>query len=269
MFCGRGRIGAAGAVGHLLSGDVKTVAEAKPARTAQIRPSGRLRFSDGARSGAKGLLRVTGAKVLTTFYRRMLFMSYQLDGAEIPVYNAKVSVDFGQLKPDELDAYRRLRPDCNMAEVAQRLAAGHRCFVCWHEGEIVEACWSATSDIHVGYMRRYLRVPTGDVYSFDSYTDPRFRGQGVYMARNSYQARLNRAEGLKRSIALVAYENYAAWLILSRSGLKTLGTYHYLRLPGSGFYWNTPAPGQMLPLLTERPSAAAVQRGRFFQAREA
>ena len=89
------------------------------------------------------------------------------------------------------------------------------------------------------------------------------------MARNSYQARLNRAEGLKRSIALVAYENYAAWLILSRSGLKTLGTYHYVRLPGSGVYWSSPAPGQVLPLLTARSSGAAAQRGRVFQAREA
>jgi len=245
------------------------VAESKLARTAQIRPSGRLRFSDGARSGTKGLLRVAGAKVLTTFYRRMLFMSYPLDGAEIPVYNANVSVQFDQLKPDELDSYLRFRPDSDRREMAQRLSAGHRCFVCWHEGEIVEACWSATSDIYVGYMRRYLRVPAGDVYSFDSYTDPRFRGHGVYMARNSYQARLNRAEGLKRSIALVAYENYAAWLILSRSGLKTLGAYHYVRLPGSGIYWNTPAPGQVLPPLTAKSSAAAAQRGRVFQARQA
>ena len=243
--------------------------ESRPGRTAQIRPSGRLRFSDGARSGTKGLLRVTGAKVLTSFYRRMLFMSYPLDGAEIPVYNANVTVQFDQLKPDELDAYLRFRPDSDRGEVARRLAAGYRCFVCWHEGEIVEACWSATSDIYVGYMRRYLRVPAGDVYSFDSYTDPRFRGHGVYMARNSYQARLNRAEGLKRSIALVAYENYAAWLILSRSGLKTLGAFHYVRLPGAGFYWSTPAPGQELPLLTVQASAVPAQHGRVFQAREA
>ena len=79
MFRGRDRIGAAGAVGHLFSGDVKAVTEGKPARTAQIRPSGRLRFSDGAlktiakealksKTGARGLRSILESAMLDIMY---------------------------------------------------------------------------------------------------------------------------------------------------------------------------------------------------------
>ena len=117
-------------------------------------------------------------------------------------------------------------------------------------------CWTATSSVYVPYMRRVLNIPPGDVYSYDSFTAPSQRGRGIYMARNSFTARTHQSEGLERSIALVAFENYSAWLILSRSGLRTLGAYHYLRTPVKGIYWETTEPGSVLPELT-----AARKRG--------
>ena len=119
--------------------------------------------------------------------------------------------------------------------------------------------------MHVPYLDRYLDIPAGDVFSFDSFTVRAHRGHGVYMARNSFQARHDQANGLKRSIALVARENHAAWLILSRSGLRTLGTYHYLRAPGKGLYWSTPLEGESLPPLTS-PRAAGRRRKTYMQA---
>jgi hypothetical protein len=74
------------------------------------------------------------------------------------------------------------------------------------------------------------------------------------MARNSFTARQNQEEGFNRSVALVAFENYSAWLILTRSGLETLGAYHYVRTPMRGIYWQTTEPGAELPLMLERES---------------
>ena len=217
---------------------------------ARHRPTGRLRFSDGSKSSLRGTARELGARVLTTAYRRMLFMSYSLAGIRIPVYNAGVDVSFSVLEPKNVDAYLSFRPASHRRDIEKRMVHGDRCFVSWHDGAIVDACWTATGTVYVPYLRRYLQIPEGDVYSYDSFTVPSHRGRGIYMARNSFTARAHQAEGLKRSIALVAFENYAAWLILSRSGLRTLGAYHYLRTPVKGIYWETTEPGHVLAEMT-------------------
>jgi hypothetical protein len=189
----------------------------------------------------------------------MLFLAYQLEGVRIPAYNPVVETTFGTLSPSDIGAYLALRPDTRKSEVERRLARGDRCFVSWADGRIVDVCWSATGSVYVPYLARFLHVPDGDIYSYDSYTLPAYRGRGLYMARNSYTARTNQAEGFRRSIALVAFENYSAWLILSRSGLRTLGAYHYLRLPARGIYWTTLEPGESLPLLSGRKIERALQ----------
>ena len=198
----------------------------------------------------------------------MLFMAYPLADIRIPVYNAGLDVTFGILERKDVDAYLRFRQGSVRREIEKRMLHGDRCFVSWLSGEIVDACWTATSSVYVPYMRRLLDIPAGDVYSYDSFTAPSHRGRGIYMARNSFTARTNQSEGFVRSIALVAFENYSAWLILSRSGLKTLGAYHYLRTPVKGIYWETTEPGSVLPKLTAARGRSASMASAFGTASE-
>ncbi len=216
------------------------------------RPAGRLRFSDGSAKTWRRRLQQLGARAFTTLYRRMLFMSYPLAGREIPSYRSRVQARFDTLERGGLEAYSRFRPGASRIEIERRLARGDRCFIAWHGGEIIDACWTATGSVFVPYLRRFLVIPHGDIYSYDSFTARDFRGAGLYMARNSFTARQNQAEGFRRSIALVAAENYAAWMILTRSGLKTLGAYHYIRGPGVGIRWQTTEPDEKLPPLLSR-----------------
>jgi hypothetical protein len=198
-----------------------------------------LRFSDGSNPGFTGNLRILGARILTTFYRRMVFMTYKLEGREIPVYSAQIVLEYRALEERDAISYLKLRPDQTQALYERRLGIGNQCYSAWHDGTLVDVCWSAAGSAYVDYLGRNLAFDEGDIYCFDSFTSPDYRGRGVYMARNSWQARINQSQGFKRSVALVAYENYAAWLILSRSGLKPAGTYHYIRLPGMGIRWQT------------------------------
>jgi hypothetical protein len=223
-----------------------------PAR--RHRPRGTLRFSDGSRLTVRGAARQLGARALTFGYRRMLFMAYPLGGIRIPVYHASSDVRFAVLGSGDMDAYLRFRRDARAQVIERRLVRGDRCFVSWHGDDIVDACWTATGCVYVPYLRRYLHIPQGDIYSYDSFTSAEHRGRGIYMARNSFTARQNQEEGFKRSVALVAFENYSAWLILTRSGLETLGAYHYVRTPMRGIYWETTEPGAELPPILDKES---------------
>jgi len=167
-------------------------------------------------------------KILTTFYRRMILFVYPLD-KEIPVLRSRLSVNFTILTERDLDAYHRFRPDQSRKEIRTRLDSGDRCFVCWYEDRIVDAGWVATGRVYIPYLRQHLVLGPKDIYNYDAYTLPAYRGLGIYMARNSYVARYNQKEGYSRSIAMVAVENRAPRVILQRSGLRPIGLYSCLR----------------------------------------
>ena len=175
-------------------------------------------------------------KILTTFYRRMILFVYPLD-KEIPVLRSRLSVNFTILTERDLDAYHRFRPDQSRKEIRTRLDSGDRCFVCWYEDRIVDAGWVATGRVYIPYLRQHLVLGPKDIYNYDAYTLPAYRGLGIYMARNSYVARYNQKEGYSRSIAMVAVENRAPKVILQRSGLRPIGLYNCLRFGPWQWEW--------------------------------
>jgi hypothetical protein len=233
-----------------------------------MRPNGRLRFAEGRTLDWKGHASSIAARALTTVYRRMLCLVYPLQGRSIPVYRSQIDVDFRVLTKSDVNAYVQFRPKHGREDFERRLARGDRCFASWHEGRIVDAGWAATGAVFVPYLGRYILLEPGDIYSYGAYTLPDYRGYGLYMSRNSYTARRNQKEGFERSVALVAPENYAAWLILTRSGLETIGEYSHVRLPIGGVWRDRAVPGRTLPKLgsdarerearsTNKPGAAA------------
>lgn len=223
-----------------------------------MRPSGLLRFGEGRELDFRGHASSIAARALTTVYRRMLCLVYPLQGRTVPIYRPQIDIDFCLLKPEELGPYLRFRPTAAKEVVASRLARGDRCHASWHEGSIVDACWTARGTVFVPYLDRFILLEPGDVYSYDSYTLPAYRGYGIFMARNSYTARRNQREGYERSVALVAPENYASWLILARSGLETIGQYSVIRFPFGGIYSQRAIAGRTLPQL--EPTASGPHR---------
>ncbi len=218
------------------------------------RPTGRLRFREGARATPRAVARDVGARAFTTLYRRMLLMSYPLDRQRIAPYPPAIDIHFSHLGEDDIDAYLRFRPRANADQIVERLRGGVTCVASWFGKDIVDAGWMATGSAFVPYMNRHLVIDPGDIYTFDSYTAPGFRGRGIHAARGTFAGIQNQADGFSRSISLVAFENYSAWFLLTYAGLETLGCYHYLRTPLRGFYWERPEPGRVLSPLIAVPS---------------
>lgn len=189
-------------------------------------------------------------KVMTTFYRRMVFLVYPLQEDPIPVLSSRLPVEIGTLDEEELEAYLRCRPRQDPATVRARFERGDRCFVCRYEGEIVDVGWTTTRRrIHVPYLRRDLQLAPGDVYCYDAFTRPSMRGHGLHMARNAFTGRHYRDEGCRRGVALVALENRTSWKTLQHAGLTNEGTYACLRLGPWQTHWKRSRNGTALPSL--------------------
>ena len=155
-------------------------------------------------------------------YRRVVVMECRLD-RPLPDVTARVASRIALLAAEDVTALQALRPDLDPEVIRGRLARGHRCFAAWHEGRIIHAGWAATADAWIDFLDCAMPLEPGDVYQFDSYTEPRFRGAGVAGARVAWMARFFRDAHARRLLAVVWPGNPSAFRPLEKAGYRPCG----------------------------------------------
>ena len=201
---------------------------------------------------------ILAMKVKTTFYRRLFFMSFTLS-RPIPSLRSRLPVSVTLMTEHDIPAYCAFRPAQNPEAIGARLTQGHRCYASWHHGEIVDASWCTDKCGPVPYFGSELCVAPGDMFVYDSYTVPSYRGYNLYMAKVTYIFTLCKAEGYARNVAVVAPENRTALTVLRRLGSQVLGQYTCLRV---GFWkkiWQEPFSEEPLPQMLA-PSSGGNER---------
>src|SRR5690348_2897698 len=144
--------------------------------------------------GLRGLW-VRGAA--RTIYRRVVVMEKRLDAPSAAVA-LRVPARIGLLNADELEGYARFRADADPVVYKRRLERGEHCFVVWYQGQIAHSGWAATSEPWIDYLACEFPLEPGDVYQFDSYTDPALRRLGLATARVAWMAQYFRHAGFQR-----------------------------------------------------------------------
>ena len=187
-----------------------------------------LRDFHGRLGRARDVLRQEGVRVLSikilgeTLYRRLLIMELPLD-RELSTIGARLPLTIQALAESDLDAYLKFRPDTSRAEIERRIGAGCHCFVAMHESVIVHAGWATAGEAWIDYLGCEMPLMPGDVYQFDSFTAPEFRGRGAARARIETMAGLFRGKGYRRLLAGVLPENAPAFRTLASVGYRPIG----------------------------------------------
>ncbi|MDQ3823160.1 MAG: hypothetical protein M3321_07960, partial [Actinomycetota bacterium] len=110
------------------------------------------------------------------------------------------------------------------------LAAGHRCFGAWRAGRLVAVRWLATGAPHVEYLDLDLELADGDVYHYDTFTDPAERRRGISLASQARLFEALREDGHRRALRAVLPENRAAIADAVRAGFRPRGRVGYVKL---------------------------------------
>lgn len=188
------------------------------------------------------------AKILTSFYRRVIVMVRPLD-EPIPDLLPGLPAVIARLTEEDLPAYRRFRPDQPADEVQKRMARGDRCFAAWYERRIVHAAWAATGRVHVPYLRRDLILEPGEAYMHDSYTLPAYRGYGLAKAEGVYRLQHFWQEGYRRGLCVVAVENKIGFHPLEALGYRAVGLFGCLLFGPWQQDWQQAWSEEPLPVL--------------------
>jgi GNAT superfamily N-acetyltransferase len=164
-----------------------------------------------------------------TVYRRVVLMECRLD-QPLGHETARLPVVIDRLRRSEIHEYATFRPDADPSETHRRLEAGHLCFVARHEGQIVHACWAATGRAWVDYLACEIPLAGDEVYQYDSFTAPAFRGHNLAAARVIEAARYFRHASYRRLIAVVVPGNASAFRPLEKAGYRPFGLIGSVRI---------------------------------------
>jgi GNAT superfamily N-acetyltransferase len=175
------------------------------------------------REGPSGLF----FRMLERFgYRRVGWFARGLD--PLRPNPARTPIDVVRLGPGDLDAYLGLRPDSPPRLFFGRLEAGGICFAARHAGRIVSVTWIATGHAQLSTGELVLR--DGEVFLYDSFTDPELRGHHIQMTVLAALLDHARAAGHQRAVVMIEPVNRPSIRSRERSGFRRTGTMHFLRL---------------------------------------
>jgi ribosomal protein S18 acetylase RimI-like enzyme len=169
-------------------------------------------------------------------YRRLLLLERDLS-EPLPAIEAKIPLDFSVLTPDELGEYLVFHDEDPRHELEARFGRGDECFVARSQGQIVCANWAATNEHTMRFVRYRLRIATGEVYVYDSFTLPAFRGRGVAPALAVHMIEHFRRAGLARATTLIEPENAANLRARAKSGYRVCGRIACLKVGPKIWHW--------------------------------
>jgi RimJ/RimL family protein N-acetyltransferase len=170
-----------------------------------------------------------------TVYRRVILMERLLD-EPIAEMTSRLPVVIDLLKATDIDDSVSFRLGADALEVRHRLAAGQWAFVVRHEGRIVHAGWTTTKRARIDFLACEITLAPDEVYQYESFTTPGFRGQNLAAVRITEMMHYFRKAGYRRMVAVVVPENTPAFRPLEKAGYPAFGSMGYVQI--GRWRWN-------------------------------
>ena len=126
-------------------------------------------------------------------------------------------VDLSGSSP-ELAAGLHLDPETARA----RLAAGHLCFAMLLDGRPVTMVWARADAMWLPFLRRHVPLEPGEVYVYDSYTDPAHRRLGLTALRRAHSHTALYERGFRSARAYVLARNTAGLAASLAAGYEVI-----------------------------------------------
>jgi ribosomal protein S18 acetylase RimI-like enzyme len=155
------------------------------------------------------------------------------------------------LTENELFACSVSWPDHYVNSIQSHLARGEPCFAALYDGQIAQVGTAATGRVYVPYLYRDLLLQPDDVYFYDSFTLPAYRGYGLAPARAAHMMHHYWQEGYRRVVCLVAVENQGGLRSVQKTGYQAVGLYSCLRFGPWQRDWQKTWSEEPLPTLAK------------------
>jgi GNAT superfamily N-acetyltransferase len=122
-------------------------------------------------------------------------------------------------------------------EAAQRFREGQACAVARAGSDVVAYCWMTGAPVAVAEIDRLLIPGPDEVYFYEAFTSPAWRGRGLFQALLLRLQEFARARGRRRALIFVIASNVPSWRAIERAGFEMFQAVTKIEVLGLGHAW--------------------------------
>lgn len=122
-------------------------------------------------------------------------------------------------------------------EAERRLRGGQACAVARQGTDVVAYCWMAPTPVWVEEIANAVVPAPGEVYFYDAFTIPAWRGRGLFFGLLSRLLALAHNRGFRRGLIFVDTRNRASRRVIEKAGFEIVHAVSRLELCGFTRLW--------------------------------
>jgi GNAT superfamily N-acetyltransferase len=170
-----------------------------------------------------------------------------LDDPIAPVAS-RVPLTFSTLEPAQIEEYLRIRSGVPGTQLEERLTKGDQCFVARFEGRIVSVSWIARGEHFIPGLRYRYAVRPSEIYLYDSFTAPTFRGRAIAPALGVHVLEQLRGANVTRVTMAVTRENVSNRRARAKTGFRVCGRIDSFRIGRRTWNWHRERRSERRPI---------------------
>jgi GNAT superfamily N-acetyltransferase len=122
-------------------------------------------------------------------------------------------------------------------EADQRFREGQACAVAWAGTDVVAYCWLTGAPVAVAEIDRLLIPGPDEVYLYEAFTSPAWRGRGLFQALLVRLQHFAHARGRRRALIFVLASNVPSWRAIEGAGFAMFQAVTKVEILGLGHAW--------------------------------
>lgn len=158
-----------------------------------------------------------------------------VESAESMVHDT--AIDIVELTMTDVDDCIACNPGVTVEIYSKRLQAGSRCYAVRMNNQIVTTSWVATNRVWIDFIRREMTLSKSEVYIYDSYTHPEYRGKRLQAVMLQQVLAQYRKAGYRQIGVIIAPENRSNIKSRTRSGFKR--SHWIFAIKAGRFHWDS------------------------------
>jgi ribosomal protein S18 acetylase RimI-like enzyme len=175
---------------------------------------------------------------MASVYSKKTLCLFEVDlpQASLPDCAARVAVDYAVLDAAAWAAQPNTAHLTDRYLFQTRLERGEDFWTAQQDKTIVSYCWATCEPVEIGELHCRIKPREGEIYLYDAFTFPDYRGNNLYPALLHRILEHSRQQNLRRALIFVLSDNIASIRGVQKAGFREFQRVIYRNILGFSRY---------------------------------
>ncbi|MGE3541339.1 MAG: N-acetyltransferase family protein [Candidatus Tectimicrobiota bacterium] len=164
--------------------------------------------------------------------KTLCLFEVELKGTPAPACTARVEAEYQVLDAATWATQRHTEHLPDRQLFPARFARGEQFWTAQCEQRIVSYCWVTSEPVEIGEIRCVMSSRVDEVYIYDAFTFPEYRGNNLYPVLLQRVLEYSRQQGRRRALIFVLSDNAASIRGVQKAGFQEFQRVTYRNVLG-------------------------------------